>query len=44
MPIDQENNELNLPNTVVVESKDSVKIVQFEVFKNYLAVLQERNG
>ena len=44
MPIDQENNELNLPNTVVVESKDCVKIVQFEAFNKFLAVLQERNG
>jgi protease II len=28
----------------VVEADHMVKIIQFEVFKNYLAIIQERNG
>lgn len=29
---------------LVVKAEDNVRIVSFEVFKNYLAILQERNG
>lgn len=29
---------------VVVKAEEHVRIVDFEVFKNYLAILQERNG
>jgi len=38
--------ELNLPKSIVsiVEAENNVKIISFEVFKNYLSILQERNG
>jgi len=42
----EENKDLQLPKniTTLVEADFNVKIIQFEVFKNYLAILQERNG
>jgi len=35
-----------MPNmqTQLVEANDDVKIISFDVFNHYLAILQERNG
>ena len=43
---ESENSELLLPKniTTLVEADFNVKVIGFEVFKNYLAILQERNG
>ena len=44
--LDQKNELMVLPKNVVtvVEADHMVKIIQFEVFNNYMAILQERNG
>lgn len=41
-----EDKDLLLPKniTTLVEADFNVKIIEFEVFKNYLTILQERNG
>ena len=46
LALDQKNELMVLPKNVVtvVEADHLVKIIQFEVFKNYIAILQERNG
>lgn len=43
---DNENKDLQLPKniTTLVEADFTVKIINFNVFKNYLTILQERNG
>ena len=44
--ISETSDVLELPKNVVtlVEADSKVKIISFEVFKNYLAIIQERNG